>query len=197
MPNEAFPGHLRGEEVVKLQGGDPVSLKALGLLCDHRSRREIQKALTTGLEHSPETNGAESFYNPYLEAWWPIWKPTMRHCWWTERRRPLRVSFEGVALGKDGTPPCGGIRAEAATGASTTPHRLAAIRYRLRLTAEAMGLGGLILRGPMPARRPIFAGGVPCGGSGGWIPKEPAWARAPSGLVQGVTTVKKLKTRAW
>ena len=39
--DEAFQSTSR-DEVVKLQGGDPVSLKAWGLLCD-QSRREFQK----------------------------------------------------------------------------------------------------------------------------------------------------------
>ena len=38
---EAFQATAR-EEVVKLQGGDPVSLKAWGLLCE-QSRREFQQ----------------------------------------------------------------------------------------------------------------------------------------------------------
>jgi arginyl-tRNA synthetase len=53
------------EEVVKLQGGDPLSLKAWTLLCA-QSRREFQQIydrLAIQL-----TERGESFYNPFLQA---------------------------------------------------------------------------------------------------------------------------------
>jgi arginyl-tRNA synthetase len=62
--DEAFQATSR-EEVVKLQGGDPVSLKAWGLLCD-QSRREFQK-IYDRLHIALQERG-ESFYNPQLQA---------------------------------------------------------------------------------------------------------------------------------
>ena len=62
--DEAFQTTSR-EEVVKLQGGDPVSLKAWGLLCD-QSRREFQK-IYDRLDIRLSERG-ESFYNPFLPA---------------------------------------------------------------------------------------------------------------------------------
>ena len=62
--DEAFQTTSR-EEVVKLQGGDPVSLKAWGLLCD-QSRREFQK-IYDRLDIRLSERG-ESFYNPFLAA---------------------------------------------------------------------------------------------------------------------------------
>ena len=62
--DEAFQTTSR-EEVVKLQGGDPVSLKAWGLLCD-QSRREFQK-IYDRLDIRLSERG-ESFYNPYLAS---------------------------------------------------------------------------------------------------------------------------------
>jgi arginyl-tRNA synthetase len=62
--DESFQATSR-EEVVKLQGGDPVSLKAWGLLCD-QSRREFQK-IYDQLDIRLAERG-ESFYNPYLQA---------------------------------------------------------------------------------------------------------------------------------
>ena len=58
--DEAFQTTSR-EEVVKLQGGDPLSLKAWGLLCD-QSRREFQK-IYDRLDIRLSERG-ESFYNP-------------------------------------------------------------------------------------------------------------------------------------
>ena len=60
--DEAFQTTSR-EEVVKLQGGDPLSLKAWGLLCD-QSRREFQK-IYDRLDIRLSERG-ESFYNPFL-----------------------------------------------------------------------------------------------------------------------------------
>ena len=60
--DEAFQSTSR-DEVVKLQGGDPVSLKAWGLLCD-QSRREFQK-IYDRLDIRLSERG-ESFYNPFL-----------------------------------------------------------------------------------------------------------------------------------
>ena len=62
--DEAFQSTSR-DEVVKLQGGDPVSLKAWGLLCD-QSRREFQK-IYDRLDIRLSERG-ESFYNPFLPA---------------------------------------------------------------------------------------------------------------------------------
>jgi arginyl-tRNA synthetase len=62
--DEAFQATAR-EEVVKLQGGDPESLKAWGLLCE-QSRREFQQ-IYDRLDICLVERG-ESFYNPYLGA---------------------------------------------------------------------------------------------------------------------------------
>jgi len=62
--DEAFQATAR-EEVVKLQGGDPLSLKAWGLLCD-QSRREFQR-IYDRLDIALSERG-ESFYNPTLQA---------------------------------------------------------------------------------------------------------------------------------
>ena len=62
--DETFQTTAR-EEVVKLQAGDPVSLKAWGLLCE-QSRREFQ-TIYDRLDIRLNERG-ESFYNPYLQA---------------------------------------------------------------------------------------------------------------------------------
>jgi len=97
------PQHSR-EEVVKLQGGDPVA-EAWGLLCD-QSRREFQK-LNTGSTFRLK-NGRIPSTTPKLRSrWWPIWKPAPA----VTDDAARCVFLEGL-LGKDGTP-CAVDRAEA------------------------------------------------------------------------------------
>jgi len=112
--DEAFQATSR-EEVVKLQGGDPVSLKAWGLLCD-QSRREFQK-LYDRLDIRLNERG-ESFYNPYLEA---VVADLEASGLLVTDDGARCVFLEGV-LGKDGTPPAGD-RAEARRRLQLRHHR--------------------------------------------------------------------------
>ena len=174
------------EEVVKLQGGDPVSLKAWGLLCD-QSRREFQK-IYDRLDIRLSERG-ESFYNPYLEAVVADLDATGLLVVDDGARC---VFLEGVS-GKDGKPlPVIVQKSDGGFNYATTD--LAAIRYRF---------------GPSPAgdgaRRVIyvtdagqanhFAGVFQVARRAGWVPEDGRLEHVPFGLVQGEDG-KKLKTRA-
>ena len=183
--DEAFQATSR-EEVVKLQGGDPLSLKAWGLLCD-QSRREFQK-IYDRLDIRLSERG-ESFYNPFLPAVIEGLKQTGLLV--TDDGAEC-VFLEGVS-GKDGKPlPVIVQKSDGGFNYATTD--LAAIRYRF--AAEPDGDG---------ARRVIyvtdagqanhFAGVFQVAERAGWIPDGARLQHVPFGLVQGEDG-KKLKTRA-
>jgi arginyl-tRNA synthetase len=174
------------EEVVKLQGGDPVSLKAWGLLCD-QSRREFQKIYDRLAIRLSERG--ESFYNPYLpavvddlQATGLLVKDEGADC----------VFLEGV-IGKEGKPlPLIVRKSDGGFNYATTD--LAAIRYRFAPPPAGDGARRVIYVTDT-GQASHFAGVFQVARRAGWIPADARLEHVPFGLVQGVDG-KKLKTRA-
>jgi arginyl-tRNA synthetase len=174
------------EEVVKLQGGDPVSLKAWGLLCD-QSRREFQK-IYDRLDIRLSERG-ESFYNPYLErvvadldAAGLLVVDDGARC----------VFLEGVS-GKDGKPlPVIVQKSDGGFNYATTD--LAAIRYRFGAAPDGDGARRVIYVTDA-GQANHFAGVFQVARRAGWVPEDGRLEHVPFGLVQGEDG-KKLKTRA-
>ncbi|QNI69298.1 arginine--tRNA ligase [Cyanobium sp. NS01] len=181
----AFQASSR-EEVVKLQGGDPVSLKAWGLLCD-QSRREFQK-LYDRLAIDLSERG-ESFYNRYLGAV----VADLEACGLLVTDDGARCVFlEGVS-GKDGKPlPVIVQKRDGGFNYATTD--LAAIRYRFAAPPEGDGARRVIYVTDA-GQAAHFAGVFQVAERAGWIPAGARLEHVPFGLVQG-DDGKKLKTRA-
>jgi arginyl-tRNA synthetase len=183
--DEAFQTTAR-EEVVKLQGGDPVSLKAWGMLCD-QSRREFQK-IYDRLDIRLSERG-ESFYNPYLaavvadlEATGLLVTDDGARC----------VFLEGVS-GKEGKPlPVIVQKSDGGFNYATTD--LAAIRYRFAAAPAGDGARRVIYVTDA-GQASHFAGVFQVARRAGWIPDDGRLEHVPFGLVQGEDG-KKLKTRA-
>ncbi|MEB3262923.1 MAG: arginine--tRNA ligase, partial [Synechococcus sp.] len=183
--DEAFQATAR-EEVVRLQGGDPVSLKAWGLLCD-QSRREFQR-IYDRLDIRLSERG-ESFYNPYLQAVVDDLKDAGllvvddgAGC----------VFLEGVQ-GKDGKPlPLIVQKSDGGFNYATTD--LAAIRYRFAAVPDGDGAGRVIYVTDA-GQAAHFAGVFQVAQRAGWVPEGGRLEHVPFGLVQG-DNGKKLKTRA-
>ena len=183
--DDAFQATSR-EEVVKLQGGDPVSLKAWGLLCD-QSRREFQK-IYDRLDIRLSERG-ESFYNPYLdgvvaalEASGLLVVDDGARC----------VFLEGVS-GKDGKPlPVIVQKSDGGFNYATTD--LAAIRYRFGAAPDGDAARRVIYVTDA-GQANHFAGVFQVARRAGWIPEGARLEHVPFGLVQG-DNGKKLKTRA-
>ena len=174
------------EEVVKLQGGDPVSLKAWGLLCD-QSRREFQKIYDQlGIRLAER---GESFYNPYLQA---VVDDLRAAGLLVVDAGAGCVFLEGVS-GKDGQPlPLIVQKSDGGFNYATTD--LAAIRYRF-----APGPGGdgasRVIYVTDAGQANHFAGVFQVAQRAGWIPSHCSVEHVPFGLVQG-DDGKKLKTRS-
>jgi len=174
------------EEVVKLQGGDSVSLRAWGLLCD-QSRREFQ-AIYDRLDIRLRERG-ESFYNPLLaavvadlEASGLLVTDDGAEC----------VFLEGVS-GKDGKPlPLIVRKSDGGFNYATTD--LAAIRYRFAAAPEGDAARRVIYVTDA-GQASHFAGVFQVARRAGWIPADGRLEHVPFGLVQGEDG-KKLKTRA-
>jgi arginyl-tRNA synthetase len=183
--DESFQTTSR-EEVVKLQGGDPVSLKAWGLLCD-QSRREFQKIYDQlGIRL---TERGESFYNPYLQA---VVDDLRAVGLLVVDAGAGCVFLEGVS-GKDGQPlPLIVQKSDGGFNYATTD--LAAIRYRF-----APGPGGdgasRVIYVTDAGQASHFAGVFQVAQRAGWIPSHCGVEHVPFGLVQG-DDGKKLKTRS-
>ncbi|MCT0216387.1 arginine--tRNA ligase [Synechococcus sp. CS-1330] len=183
--DESFQTTSR-EEVVKLQGGDPVSLKAWGLLCD-QSRREFQKIYDQlGIRLSER---GESFYNPYLQA---VVDDLRAAGLLVVDAGAGCVFLEGVN-GKDGQPlPLIVQKSDGGFNYATTD--LAAIRYRF-----APGPGGdgasRVIYVTDAGQANHFAGVFQVAQRAGWIPSHCSVEHVPFGLVQG-DDGKKLKTRS-
>jgi arginyl-tRNA synthetase len=183
--DDAFQATSR-EEVVKLQGGDPVSLKAWGLLCE-QSRREFQK-IYDRLDIRLSERG-ESFYNPYLdgvvaalEASGLLVVDDGARC----------VFLEGVS-GKDGKPlPVIVQKSDGGFNYATTD--LAAIRYRFGAAPDGDAARRVIYVTDA-GQANHFAGVFQVARRAGWIPEGARLEHVPFGLVQGEDG-KKLKTRA-
>ncbi len=183
--DESFQTTSR-EEVVKLQGGDPVSLKAWGLLCD-QSRREFQKIYDQlGIRL---TERGESFYNPYLQA---VVDDLKAAGLLVVDAGAGCVFLEGVS-GKDGQPlPLIVQKSDGGFNYATTD--LAAIRYRF---APAPGGDGAsrVIYVTDAGQANHFAGVFQVAQRAGWIPSHCGVEHVPFGLVQG-DDGKKLKTRS-
>ena len=183
--DEAFQATSR-EEVVKLQGGDPVSLKAWGLLCD-QSRREFQQ-IYDRLDIALSERG-ESFYNPTLQA---VVDDLRAAGLLVVDDGAGCVFLEGVS-GKDGQPlPLIVQKSDGGFNYATTD--LAAIRYRFAAAPAGDGSGRVIYVTDA-GQASHFAGVFQVARRAGWIPEGASVEHVPFGLVQGEDG-KKLKTRA-
>ena len=183
--DESFQTTSR-EEVVKLQGGDPVSLKAWGLLCD-QSRREFQKIYDQlGIRL---TERGESFYNPHLQA---VVDDIRAAGLLVVDAGAGCVFLEGVS-GKDGQPlPLIVQKSDGGFNYATTD--LAAIRYRFAPGPGGDGAGRVIYVTDA-GQASHFAGVFQVAQRAGWIPSHCSVEHVPFGLVQG-DDGKKLKTRS-
>ena len=183
--DEAFQTTSR-EEVVKLQGGDPVSLKAWGLLCD-QSRREFQK-IYDRLDIRLSERG-ESFYNPCLEG---VVRDLEATGLLVVDDGAGCVFLEGVN-GKDGKPlPVIVQKSDGGFNYATTD--LAAIRYRFGSAPEGDGARRVVYVTDA-GQANHFAGVFQVARRAGWLPEGARLEHVPFGLVQGEDG-KKLKTRA-
>ncbi|MFQ6538410.1 MULTISPECIES: arginine--tRNA ligase [Aphanothece] len=183
--DETFQATSR-EEVVKLQGGDPVSLKAWGLLCE-QSRREFQK-IYDRLDIRLNERG-ESFYNPYLEG---VVADLEAAGLLVTDAGARCVFLEGVS-GKDGQAlPVIVQKRDGGFNYATTD--LAAIRYRFAPPPEGDGARRVIYVTDA-GQASHFAGVFQVARRAGWLPQGARLEHVPFGLVQG-DDGKKLKTRA-
>jgi arginyl-tRNA synthetase len=168
------------EEVVKLQGGDPVSLKAWTLLCE-QSRREFQ--LIYDRLGIALTERGESFYNPFL----PAVVADLRSA-------GLLVEDAGaecVFLASD-KPPVIVQKSDGGFNYATTD--LAAIRYRFAAPPGGDGARRLIYVTDA-GQANHFAAVFEVSRRAGWVPEGGRLEHVPFGLVQG-DEGKKLKTRS-
>jgi arginyl-tRNA synthetase len=174
------------EEVVKLQGGDPVSLKAWGLLCN-QSRREFQ-AIYDRLGIALNERG-ESFYNPFLQAV----VDDLRACGLLVVDDGAGCVFLDGVQGKDGQPlPLIVQKSDGGFNYATTD--LAAIRYRLAPQPQGDGAHRVIYVTDA-GQASHFTGVFQVARRAGWIPPHGSVDHVPFGLVQG-DDGKKLKTRS-
>ncbi len=168
------------EEVVKLQGGDPLSLKAWTLLCE-QSRREFQQ-IYDRLGVVLQERG-ESFYNPFLAA-------VVADL----REAGLLVEDAGaecVFLAED-KPPVIVQKSDGGYNYATTD--LAAIRYRFAAPPTGDGAQRLIYVTDA-GQASHFAAVFEVARRAGWVPERGRLEHVPFGLVQG-DDGKKLKTRS-
>jgi arginyl-tRNA synthetase len=183
--DETFQTTAR-EEVVRLQGGDPVSLKAWGLLCE-QSRREFQ-AIYDRLDIALSERG-ESFYNPHLQA--VVADLTAAGLLVVDNGAGC-VFLEGVQ-GKDGKPlPLIVQKSDGGFNYATTD--LAAIRYRFAAPPAGDGAERVIYVTDA-GQASHFAAVFQVARRAGWIPPGCRVEHVPFGLVQGEDG-KKLKTRS-
>jgi arginyl-tRNA synthetase len=183
--DETFQTTAR-EEVVRLQGGDPVSRRAWQLLCE-QSRREFQ-AIYDRLDIRLTERG-ESFYNPYLEA---VVADLDAAGLLVQDDGAQCVFLEGVS-GKEGKPlPVIVQKSDGGFNYATTD--LAAIRYRFAAPPAGDGARRVIYVTDA-GQASHFAGVFQVARRAGWIPAEARLEHVPFGLVQGEDG-KKLKTRS-
>ena len=181
--DEAFQATAR-EEVVKLQGGDPVSLKAWGLLCE-QSRREFQQ-IYDRLDIRLVERG-ESFYNPYLQK---VVDDLSAATLLVTDDGARCVFLEGMS-GKDGKPlPL--IVQKRDGGFNYASTDLAAIRYRFSKAGDG---ASRVIYVTDAGQASHFAGVFQVARRAGWIPQGASVEHVPFGLVQG-DDGKKLKTRS-
>ncbi len=174
------------EEVVKLQQGNPQSLKAWKLLCD-QSRNEFQK-IYDRLDIEIFERG-ESFYNPYL-------KDVVEDL----SELDLLVTDDGAKCvfldeikGKDGNP-LAIIIQKSDGGFNYATTDLAAVRYRVNPIPNGDGAGKIIYVTDA-GQSNHFASVFQIAQLANWIPQDCQLEHVPFGLVQGEDG-KKLKTRS-
>ncbi|MFW6730881.1 MAG: arginine--tRNA ligase [Synechococcus sp.] len=174
------------EEVVRLQGGDSLSLRAWGLLCD-QSRREFQQ-IYDRLDIRLSERG-ESFYNPVLPA---VVNDLRAAGLLVEDDGAQVVFLEGVS-GKDGRPmPLIVQKSDGGFNYATTD--LAAIRHRFAAAPGGDGASRVIYVTDA-GQASHFAAVFQVARRAGWIPQGSSVEHVPFGLVQGEDG-KKLKTRS-
>lgn len=174
------------EEVIKLQSGDPLALKAWKLLCS-QSRKEFQK-IYNRLDISLDERG-ESFYNPYLQRVIDDLDDS-----------GLLVTDDGAKCvlletitGKDGKAlPMIIQKRDGGFNYATTD--LAAIRYRFNESPKGDGANRLIYITDA-GQANHFAGIFEIAKRANWVPEGAHIEHVPFGLVQGEDG-KKLKTRS-
>jgi arginyl-tRNA synthetase len=168
------------EEVVRLQGGDPVSLGAWTLLCA-QSRQEFQQ-IYDRLDVQLAERG-ESFYNPFLPA-------VVRDL----REAGLLVEDAGAecVFLEEGKPPVIVEKSDGGFNYATTD--LAAIRYRFAAPPQGDGARRVIYVTDA-GQANHFAAVFEVARRAGWVPEGAQLEHVPFGLVQG-DDGKKLKTRS-
>lgn len=183
--DEAFQATAR-EEVVKLQGGEALALKAWSLLCE-QSRREFQR-IYDRLDIALIERG-ESFYNPFLAA---VVADLQAAGLLVTDAGARCVFLEGMS-GKDGQPlPVIVQKSDGGFNYATTD--LAAIRYRFAAPPAGDGARRVIYVTDA-GQAGHFAAVFQVARRAGWIPEGARLEHVPFGLVQGEDG-KKLKTRA-
>lgn len=184
--DEVFQGHSRGE-VVKLQAGEPESLRAWRLLCQ-QSRQAFQ-AIYDRLDVQLVERG-ESFYNEALPK---VVEDLEQARLLTIDDGARCVFLEGMA-GKDGQPlPLIVQKRDGGYNYATTD--LAAIRQRLA-SAAAGGEGAeRVVYVTDAGQSNHFAAVFQVAQRAGWVPTGCRLQHVPFGLVQGADG-KKLKTRS-
>ncbi len=173
-------------EVIKLQSGDPIALKAWNLLCA-QSRKEFEE-IYNRLDIRLIERG-ESFYNPYLEG-----------VITDLNSLELLVIDDGAKcvflkdkLGKDGKA-CPVIVQKSDGGFNYSTTDLAAIRYRFNPAPVGDGAQRVIYVTDA-GQANHFAGVFEIAKRAKWIPDDCRIEHVPFGLVQG-DDGKKLKTRS-
>ncbi len=183
--DETFQDASR-EEVVRLQNGDPQSLKAWQLLCD-QSRIEFEKIYKRLDIHITERG--ESFYNQYLQDVIDDLKSTNL----LVTDNGAKCIFLDDITGKDGKPlPLIVQKTDGGFNYATTD--LAAIRYRLQAYPQGDGACRLIYVTDAGQASHFFAV-FQVARRANWIPNDCRIEHVPFGLVQGEDG-KKLKTRS-
>ena len=174
------------EEVVKLQGGNPMSIKAWKLLCD-QSRKEFEK-IYNRLDIKITERG-ESFYNSYLEQV----ITDLDKLGLLVIDDDAKCVFLNEKRGKDGKPfPVIVQKRDGGFNYATTD--LAAIKYRFH--SQPQGDGAIRLIYVTDAGQANhFEGIFEIAKRANWIPKNADVTHVPFGLVQGEDG-KKLKTRS-
>lgn len=184
--DEVFQGHSRGE-VVKLQAGEPESLRAWRLLCQ-QSRQAFQ-AIYDRLDVQLVERG-ESFYNEALPK---VVEDLEQAQLLTVDDGARCVFLEGMA-GKDGQPlPLIVQKRDGGYNYATTD--LAAIRQRLASPAAGGEGAERVVYVTDAGQSNHFAAVFQVAQRAGWVPTGCRLQHVPFGLVQGADG-KKLKTRS-
>ncbi|WP_320675526.1 arginine--tRNA ligase [Prochlorococcus sp. MIT 1300] len=183
--DKAFQAKSR-DEVVKLQNGDPISIKAWQLLCD-QSRKAFQNIYT--ILDIQLTERGESFYNPYLRGV----IDDLQSCGMLTKDDGAKCVFLESATQKGHKkPPVIVQKRDGGFNYATTD--LAAIRYRFGKPPKGDGARRIIYvtdSGQANHFESVFE----IANRANWIPNGGELQHVPFGLVLGEDG-KKLKTRS-